>query len=63
MTFDYRNCTTEELADHVEASNAQLISTVLIYYKKRNVDEMVEKIKEARKIVKKRKLMKQLEGM
>lgn len=63
MTFDYRNCTTEELADHVEASNAQLISTVLIYYKKRNVGEMVEKIKEARKIVKKRKLLKQLEGM
>lgn len=63
MTFDYRNCTVEELADHVEASNAQLISTTLIYYQKRGVEEMVEKIKEARKIVKKRKLIKQLEGM
>jgi hypothetical protein len=63
MTFDYRNCSVEELADHVETSNAQLISTTLIYYKKRGVDEMVEKIKEARKIVKKRKLLKQLEGM
>lgn len=63
MTFDYRNCTVEQLADHVEVSTAQLISTTLIYYQKRGVEEMVEKIKEARKIVKKRKLLKQLEGM
>lgn len=63
MPFDYRSCTVEELANHVEASNAQLISTTLIYYQKRDNLEMVEKIKEARKIVKKRKLMKQLEVM
>lgn len=63
MSFDYQSCTLEELADHVEASNAQLISTTLIYYQKRDNSEMVEKIKEARKIVKKRKLLKQLEGM
>lgn len=63
MSFDYQNCTVEELADHVEKSNAQLISTTLIYYQKRDNSEMVEKIKEARKIVKKRKLMKQLEAM
>lgn len=63
MTFDYQACTTEELANHVEVSTAQLISTTLIYYQKKGVDEMVEKIKEARKIVKKRKLLKQLEGM
>ena len=63
MSFDYKSCTVEELADHVEASNAQLISTTLIYYQKRDNSEMVEKIKEARKIVKKRKLIKQLEGM
>lgn len=63
MSFDYQSCTVEELADHVEASNAQLISTTLIYYQKRDNSEMVEKIKEARKIVKKRKLLKQLEGM
>lgn len=63
MTFDYRNCTVEELANHVEVSTAQLISTTLIYYQKKGVVEMVEKIKEARKIVKKRKLLKQLEGM
>lgn len=63
MSFDYRSCTVEELANHVEASNAQLISTTMIYYQKRDNLEMVEKIKEARKIVKKRKLLKQLEGM
>lgn len=63
MSFDYKNCSVEELADHVEASNAQLISTTLIYYQKRGVTEMVDKIKEARKIVKKRKLIKQLENM
>lgn len=61
--FDYRNCTAEELADHVERSCSQLISTTLIYYAKRGVTEMVEKIKEARKIAKKRKLLKQLEQM
>lgn len=63
MTFDYRNCTVEQLADHVEASTAQLISTTLIYYQKKGIEEMVEKIKEARKIVKKRKLLRQLEEM
>ena len=63
MSFDYKNCTTEELADHVEVSNAQLITTTLIYYQKRGVEEMVEKIKEARRIVKKRKLFKQLETL
>lgn len=63
MSFDYQSCTVEELADHVEANNAQLISTTLIYYQKHDNSEMVEKIKEARKIVKKRKLLKQLEGM
>lgn len=63
IKFDYRNCTVEELADHVEKSCSQLISTTLIYYAKRNNIEMVEKIKEARKIVKKRKLLRQLEAM
>lgn len=63
VNFDYKNCTLEELADYVEESPAQRITTTLIYYQKRGVDEMVEKIVEARKIVKKRKLIKQLEGM
>lgn len=63
MAYDYVNCTVEELADHVEQSTPQIISTTLIYYQKREVVVMVEKIKEARKIVKKRKLLKLLEGM
>lgn len=63
MAYDYVNCTVEELADHVEHSTPQIISTTLIYYQKREVVDMVEKIKEARKIVKKRKLLKQLEAM
>lgn len=63
MRFNYQDCTIEELADHVESNNAQLISTTLIYYQNKGVVEMVDKIKEARKIVKKRKLLKQLEGM
>ena len=61
--FDYKGCTVEELADHVEASNSQLITTTMIYYRNRGVDEMVEKINAARLIVKKRKLMRQLEQM
>lgn len=61
--FDYKNCTLEELADYIEVSPAQRITTTLIYYQKRNVDEMVLKIVEARKIVKKRKLIRQLEQM
>lgn len=61
--FNYQSCSLEELADYVENNTANRISQQLMYYKKKNVPEMVEKIKEARKIVKKRKLLKQLEGM
>lgn len=61
--FDYKGCTVEELADHVEAVKAQIITTTMIYYRNRGVQEMVDKIVEARKIVKKRKLIRQLEQM
>jgi hypothetical protein len=63
VNFDYRNCTVEELADYVEISSAGRITQQLIYYQKREVVEMVEKIQEARRIVKKRKLIRLLEGM
>ena len=63
MKFDYKNCTVEELADHVEKSTAQLITTTMIYYRNRENTAMVEKIVEARKIVKKRKIIRQLESM
>lgn len=61
--MDYQNCTIEELADYVEVSTAQRITQQLIYYQKRNNPAMVDKIKDARKIVKKRKLLRQLEAM
>lgn len=63
VNFDYRNCTVEELADYVEISSAGRITQQLIYYQKREVVEMVEKIQEARRIVKKRKLIRALEAM
>lgn len=61
--FDYINSTVEELANFIEVSSSQKISLSLIYHKKNDNPDIVEKILEARKIVKKRKLLKQLEGM
>lgn len=61
--FDYQAATLEELADYVECSTSNLISQQLSYYKRKNVAEMVEKIQEARRIVRKRKLVKLLEAM
>ena len=61
--FNYINCTVQELAEFIEISTSQKISLSLIYHTKHNNLEIVEKIKDARKIVKKRKLLKQLEGM
>jgi hypothetical protein len=61
--MNYQTCTVEELADFVEVSPAARITQQLIYYRDRGVVEMVEKIKEARRIVKKRKLLRQLEAM
>ena len=61
--MDYQNCTLEELADYVEVSPASRITQQLIYYTKAGNKAMVDKIKDARQLVKKRKLIKQLEGM
>lgn len=61
--MNYQECTVEELADYVEKSSAQRITQQLIYYRKKGDSEMVEKIVAARKIVKKRKLVKQLEQL
>jgi len=61
--FDYQSCSTEELADYVQNSTANRITQALMYYRDKGVVEMVDKIKEARKIVKKRKLLKLLEEM
>lgn len=61
--FDYINSTVEELANFIEVSSSQKISLSLIYHRKHNNPEIVEKILAARNIVKKRKLTKQLEDM
>lgn len=61
--FDYVACSLDELADYVQHNTANRITQALTYYKKRNNSEMVEKIMEARRIVKKRKLQKILEEM
>jgi hypothetical protein len=61
--MDYQNCTIEELADYVEISTAQRITQQLIYYQKRSNNAMVDKIKEARRVVRKRKLLKKLEEL
>lgn len=61
--MNYQNCTVEELADYVEVSPAARITQMMMYYRERGVVEMVDKIAEARKIVKKRRLVRQLEAM
>lgn len=61
--FNYQSCTVEELADHVEITKASIISTMLAYYRESGNIVMVEKIKESRKIVTKRKLHAKLEAM
>lgn len=61
--MNYQDCTVEDLAKHVEASPSSRITQQLTYYRKVGNEEMVEKILEARKIVKKRKLLKLLESL
>lgn len=61
--FDYINSSVEELADFVEVSKSQKISLNLIYHKGKGNQEIVDKIIEARRIVKKRKLLKALAEM
>lgn len=61
--FDYKAATLEELADYIEISTSARISQQIIYYTRKDVPEMVQKIKDARGIVKKRKLIRALEAM
>jgi hypothetical protein len=61
--FNYQDCTVEELANHVEVTKAPVISAMLAYYRDKGRDDMVQKIKDARAIVTKRKLLKRLEAM
>lgn len=61
--MDYKLCTLEELATFVEESPCSRITQQLMHYRKSGNTAMVEKILEARKIVKRRKLTKALEEL
>lgn len=61
--MDYQKCTVEELADFVEVSPCSRITQQMIYYRVRGNTNMVDKIVNARKLVKKRKMIKMLETM
>lgn len=61
--MDYKLCTTEELANFVEISPCSRITQQLSHYRKQGNLVMVNKILEARKIVKRRKLTKILEEL
>lgn len=61
--MDYRAASVDELANYVEVSTPQRITQQLIYHTKRGHEEIVEKIKAARAIVRKRKLVRLLETL
>lgn len=61
--MDYKLCTLDELADFVESSPCSRITQQLSHYRKQGNTVMVEKILEARKIVKRRKLTKALQEL
>ncbi len=61
--MNYRDCTVEELADYVEISSVQRITQQLMYHRSKGHEDIVQKIKDARAIVKKRKLQRLLETL
>ena len=61
--MDYKLCTVEELANFVEESPCSRITQQLMHYRKQGNAVMVEKILEARKIAKRRKLTKALNDL
>jgi hypothetical protein len=61
--MDYKLATVEELADYIEISSAQRITQQLIYHRKKGHDDIVQKIKDARAVVRKRKLVRLLETL
>ena len=61
--MDYRQATVEELADYVEISSVQRITQQLMYHRSKGHDDIVEKIKAARAIARKRKLIRLLETL
>lgn len=61
--MNYKECTVEELAQHVLESTVAAITQQLSYYRKKQNFEVVEKILLARKLAKKIKLQRLLESM
>jgi hypothetical protein len=61
--MDYKLATVEELADYVEISSVQRITQQLMYHRKKGHEDIVEKIKAARAVVRRRKLVKLLETL
>lgn len=61
--IDYKLSTVEELADFFQISPCSRVTQQLSHYRKSGNTAMVEKILEARKIVKRRKLTKLLEEL
>ena len=61
--MDYKLATVEELADYVEVSSVQRITQQLRYHRSKGHDDIVQKIKDARAVVRKRKLVRLLETL
>jgi hypothetical protein len=61
--MDYKLCTVEELAEFVIISPVSRITQQLGHYRRKGNEEMVDKILEARRLAKKKKLEAQLEAM
>lgn len=61
--FNYQSCTVEELAEHIDVTSPAVISTMRNYYIQKDNVDMVEKIDEARKIVKKKRLQARLSSL
>lgn len=55
--MDYKIATLSEMVEYVEESSAQRISSMLKYHSQRGNEDIVNKIKEARRIVAKKKLL------
>lgn len=61
--MDYKLASVDELADYVESGSVQRITQQLMYHRKAGHDDIVEKIKAARAVVRKRKLIRLLETL
>ena len=61
--MNYKDCTVEELAEHVMNVPAQSVSQMLTYHRNKGHDDIVEKIAAARKIARKIRLTKALEAL